>query len=762
MDNNLPSKEVQDALKNLFDHFEREDKPTRERLLRIYRQLKFYWQGFLRIWYDEVAHDWRVWDQIQEDVDDQNEYYDKPINVFRAYLESIIAALSVTTPKPICFPDDAENALDITTARAGDKIGQLIHNHNDGDLKWIHGLYVMCTEGMVAAYHYPKESKEYGTYEEDEFETVNENAYVCPNCGNKTPDYKSLCPECDTVIPSYQQPEEVSYERKIGTKSTNKVRQCLEVYGGTYVKTPLYACKQEDMPYLQFFYETHYSEVMARYEHLRGSRKEMLDLKSTGLYDEYEAYARLSPQYFGDFPTNTITMRNGWFRPCSYYVLEQTQCKLLEEKYPEGVKVVFANTMFAEAYPECLDDRWTLTHNPLSDYLQFDPLGMLLTSVQDITNDLISLIQQTVEHGIPESFADPTVLDFDAYRQKEVTPGGISPAKPQPGRDLAQGFHTIKTTTLGTEVLPWAERVQGLGQLASGALPSLFGGSSRAGSETAAEYSMSRAQALQRLQTPWKMLCRWWREIYSKMIPAYINDMLDDERMVVKNKDGGFINIMIRTSELEGKIGKYELDVDDKLPMSWSQQRDVVMQILNAGNPELMAAMLSPDNLQMVRESLGLTDMVIPGEDDRNKQFEEIRQLINSAPIKIPPSPELVQMAQMGQQVPPEMMQEQEFPSVDIEPDVDDHNIHAQICRRWLVSDAGRLCKVENPEGYKNVLLHLRQHMQEIQMSMPPPQETGQQQPNPSGKNQGALKQNNPNNATGDQDARSANFGSIQ
>ena len=42
--------------------------------------------------------------------------------------------------------------------------------------------------------------------------------------------------------------------------------------------------------------------------------------------------------------------------------------------------------------------------------------------------------------------------------------------------------------------------------------------------------------------------------------------------------------------------------------------------------------------------------------------------------------------------------------------DVDNHPLESDICRRWLVSDAGRLAKIENPMGYKNVLLHMKMH----------------------------------------------------
>jgi len=59
-----------------------------------------------------------------------------------------------------------------------------------------------------------------------------------------------------------------------------------------------------------------------------------------------------------------------------------------------------------------------------------------------------------------------------------------------------------------------------------------------------------------------------------------------------------------------------------------------------------------------------------------------------------------------------------ELPSVEIEPDVDNHPIHIRMCKAWLVSEAGRLAKIENPDGYKNVLLHLKAHQEYEAMMM--------------------------------------------
>ena len=182
------SERIETLLKQIIEHFDIEDRAVRERQVRQWRQLKLYWDGFQRVWYSQVAHDWRVWGAQQTDeLASEQEYYDKPVNIYRAYLESIIAALSITIPGVKCAPDDAENALDMMTAKAGDKIAELIYKHNDVSLLWLHALFVYCTEGLVGCYNYTKEDEDYGTVKVDKYDTVDEEVdnYYCPECASK-------------------------------------------------------------------------------------------------------------------------------------------------------------------------------------------------------------------------------------------------------------------------------------------------------------------------------------------------------------------------------------------------------------------------------------------------------------------------------------------------------------------------------------------------------------------------------------------------
>jgi hypothetical protein len=756
MSKNIPEDNIQRLLKEVVDHFDKEDMAVRERQIRTWRRLKLFWEGFQKAWYSEVAHDWRIWDETEGDDTDQS-YYDKPINVFRAYLESIIAALSVTVPPIKCFPDDADSTLDLSTARAGDKIAQLVYRHNDVPLLWLHALFIYCTEGMVACYSYPKSDEKYGTYEKKQTETVDEeHQYTrCPECGFEINDEmispemqpqldalkakanlnrdkyapddediliqdelqnneEDLCPACLMQIAPELVRETLVVTRLVGVTQEPKTRICLEAYGGLYVKVANYAMKQADTPYLIYAYETHYALAIERYAHLHG--KNALTAKkiasATGPRDPYEQWGRLSPQYQGEYPLNTVTIRNCWLRPSAFNILgAKEDVDLLKKKYPNGAKVVLVNDEFAEACNEDLDDCWTLTHNPLSDYIHFDPLGLLLVSIQEITNDLISLILQTIEHGIGQTFADPGVLNFNAYRQMESTPGGIYEATPKSGKSIGDAFHEVKTANLSPEVMPFAQNIQTLAQLVSGALPSLFGGAV-AGGGTASEYSMSRAQALQRLQNTWKMLTTWWKQIFGKAIPMFIEETHEDERDVQRRKDGSFVNVFIRKAEMEGKIGKVELEANENLPMTWSQQKDIIMQLLQSANPEILAILGSPENLPVIREAIGLTDFFVPGEADVEATYDDIKLLLNSEPIPT------------GDPMMPEM------PSIEVDQDYSDPEIGFEIVRKWVRSEAGRQAKIDNEPGYRNVLLYGKMYqmlqqqrmMQQMMMQGAPPE----------------------------------------
>ena len=732
--------ETKRLLKTVVDHFDQEDRAVRERQLRYCRRLKLYWNNFSQIYWSETARDYRIFNGGNEQygADGDQDYYDRPVNIFKALLETVIAALSIDIPGVSCAPDNADNPDDLSTAKAGDKIAELLYKHNDVVFFWLHALYIHMTEGMVAAYQYEKEDKEYGSYKEKKYKDEEVEAYVCPECGEQIPDEilstaqenkfapddddillddtlaeeEAVCPECASALNPNLQKSKLIIPRFVGMTDKPKSRICLDIYGQLYVKIANYAKKQSDTPYLIWSYETHYANALEMYKDLWEDMPQG-GWSNIGINDPNEQYARLNPQYRNMTPEEQVTIKNAWLRPAAFNILNEEDSKKLHRKFPGGAKVGMVNDIVADGCNEALDDCWTLTRNPMHDFLVHDPTGDGITNIQDITNDLISLTLQTIEHGIEQTWADPSVVNFEAQSQIEAQPGTITPTKTQGGAsNISQAFFSTKAASLSPEIFQFYQIIQQLGQFISAAMPSIFGGSQESGSSrTASEYAMSRSASLQRLQITWKMLTIWWKSIFGKAIPAYIKLLKEDERFVVKNDAGNFENVWIRLAEIKGKIGSVELEAADKIPISDEQKAEMVMRLMELNNQEIIEALASPENLPFIRKIVQMPEFKLPGEDDRQKQYEEIQELTadGAEPEIIPVSPieNAISMKTTGQPAQP-----QEFASIRPEIDVDDHEVEAAICRSWLISSAGRLAKVENELGYKNVLLHMKEHLQ--------------------------------------------------
>lgn len=742
------SEELQSAFKSIIDEFVTDERPVRERQIRIWKKLALYWDGFQKTWWDETAHDYRTFNSdIQQSVNlNDSSYYDRPINVFQAYLSTIIAALSSSVPPVKCTPDDADNPDDITTAKGGSKIAELIYKHNDASLLWVKALWTYCLQGMIAAYSRTECDDKFGSvdvdnYEDDEQEIARK---ICPNCGkelvgqeldlatnlalneedefdpssddvdiqglnSEDPESKVTCPQCLMLVDPEIRKDKFVVERFVGKTKQPKSRQLIEILGGLYVFIPNYAKNQEDSPILGYMREEHYSNIYEKYPHLAKENFRSNKLATASGNEAYERWGRLSNQYLGEYPLATPTLGSWWLRPRTYWMIPDDNLrKEAERKFPFGVRLDFVNEVFAAAYAEDLDDHWTIISNPTSNYVHYDPLGLLLTSVQEITSDLISLTLQTIEHGIGQTFADPSVLNFEQYSQTQAMPGAVYPAKAKTGRALNDAFYQISTASLGREVEPFGEKINELGQFVSGALPSLFGGAGSPSQRTASQQALSRNQALQRLQTIWKMINSFWEKIFGKVIPAYIKNMLDDEN-IVREFHGTFVNDTIKRAQLNGKLGQITVESSDQLPQTWAQIRDIVMQLMASNNPLVLQALADPVNIGTLKEALGLLDFEIPGENDREKQYQEIKLLLQSEPIQQPNQlgPQLGQ--QQGQQ------QGQMLPSIMPEFLVDNHKVEADICRDWLVSESGQIAKIENRPGYENVVAHLQIHIQMLQ-----------------------------------------------
>ncbi len=744
-----------EAIKNIIDDFENDERVVRDRQIRDWKRLELMWYGFTNFYWDYVAHDWRIFGT--SDSDEQSANYDKNINVFRAYGETIIAALSATVPPIKALPDDADNVNDVLTAKAGSKIAELCYTQVNAPLLWVRILFTYYLQGLVASYNWTDEDKTYGVVNlpDEKEEEVDGEQTICSSCGavlqerelsDKLLDQESnefdpddddvilhdlissgqastLCPECLNMMDPELKKTNIIVTRLIGNKATPKSRQRVEINGGLYVRVPNWARSQEQCPYLFYDYETHFSTLYEEYPELWEIFKDIDNgkMNSADGNNLYERWGRLNPQYRGDYPRDCPTVKHRWIRKSAFNSLQDEKlAKKLKKKFPDGCYTCLVNDEYLFSCNENMDDHWTLMINPLSNSITYDPLGTLETAIQEITTNLLSLELQCIEHSVPITFFNPKFLNSEQFRNTEVAPGGMYMTKTiGENRNISDGFHSLQTATVSPELAPFGAKINEMGQFVVGAMPQVWGGTSDNSSRTASQYAMQRNGAQVRLSAlTGRTVNTFWKTIWSKVIPAYMKNMLEDERIVKPGLNGSFIQTTIKRSQMEGKIGDYYLEAPEGLPQSLDQVRETVKEMFQSGNQQLISILSTPENLPYINTMFGLTDIVIPGEKDREKQNEEIQLLIQAGPI---PSGQVNLMT--GQ------MDEQ--PSVMPEFEVDNHQIEAEICRDWLVGEKGRQCKSENEPGYRNVLLHLKIHMQMFQMLSGPPATSGQTQAQP-------------------------------
>lgn len=721
---------IDELLRELMKKAEEEDIDLRYNMLRNCKRNDLYFNNIQKIFYDDVAKDVKSLDTVREELNLDSLDDIKTVNIYRAFAESLIAAATVAAPNVEFTPDDAEDPNDIETAEAYTKISELVSRHNHGPLMLIKASTILFNCGTIAGFNYYKKDPSYGVTTKPKTTVQNQkpvNDLRCANCNalldsglpvNAQPQQPMTCPNCGTTAAPVAFPRIELVDEVTEWEDTPKGRSGFDIFGPTHAKVSLYARKQETCGYLILRLEDH----IAKFKSVYKDHKYKIKAGGGDTY-LYERWSRIPIEYQGVIPKDITTARTAWFRPWYYNLIEQDEdIDILNEEFPDGCMVTIIGDTVVDKQHEKLDDRWTLSFDPRSNFVHGEPPGNALIPMQDSETDIFNLGMQSIEYGIPETFVNPRTLNLAAYAKQRNTPGMMTHALPPgPDKGLADGFHTIKAATMSNEYTSFAGTINTKAQFVTGAFPSLFGGAMQAGSQTATEYTESRSRALQRLQLTWQMLSVFWNSLIYKCVRDYATNLREDEQFA-KKENGTFINIWIRMSSLSGKVGEVEPEINGQLPQSWSQKKDFFMSLITLQNPEIGTILLHPNNSENIKLITGMPDFYIPGENDRNKQYAEYYELSQGEVIQ-PGQPQQNQQQPGSMQDPtsgltpgqagmiqPPQQQGPPQPSVPVDIDVDDHIVHMLVLKNILVSTQGMQLYRDNPAGYTNCIAHYRQH----------------------------------------------------
>lgn len=706
-DKNELSKELQDALIDIFKEYEKEDKEIRGAQVREWKKHEEFWRGVQYLFWSAKDDTWRSavdvnWgDSDSDELDSLGSNYDYVINIFRGHGEAIIAALAAQIPALRFVPDDADDADDLITAKTYDKIGDLIQRHNKVKILALRAFWYLYLNGIVAGYVYKDSDFKYGSYKIPEFDSEEQEvqSLICPSCDYKFEGFDSMeetpselqCPECNEVVKPKAKKDVQSVPVNKGYKELPKTRVKIDLFGGLQVKVSHYARSQDECNYLILYTDPPKETAIEEYP----------DLEDDIWNEHVESFDRFSRTDY-TFPTdpeteqkNLVTVYKCWMRPLAFNRCKDIKKrKKLKELFPSGVKleVVGKNKKFGRATEEDLDDRWRIGQAGLAPFIHADPICKPVISVQEMRNTLANLTIETIEHGIPAIFADPRVVNFDEYSKFEADPGCIyKTLAARPNGSIGEGFYETPRAQLGKEVPTFGKQLDADAQFVLGSFPSVFGGPQGRDRATLGEYQQSRQVALQRLQITWQFFVDWFKVLIENAVRLYVDTIVEDERFVVQ-QNNNYINVWIRQEELNGKVGGCESEADSSFPVSLAQKKAILMELMEMNNEYINAALYTPENAEILQSVLALNEMHLPGEDQRFKQMMEIKALISSEPV------------------------DEVTPSVLPDPDIDDAAVHIATCRAFAVSPNGQDIKRTNPAGYQNLILHMKMHIMELKI----------------------------------------------
>jgi hypothetical protein len=160
----------------------------------------------------------------------------------------------------------------------------------------------------------------------------------------------------------------------------------------------------------------------------------------------------------------------------------------------------------------------------------------------------------------------------------------------------------------------------------------------------------------------------------------------------------------------------------------------VLQQLMTNPDPTIQAALREPANLGFVKSLVGLSELVVPGDDARNKQLREIQALLTAGLLLAPQAPLAGDVAAFDNPIHagPDALTGPgktggavggDFglggitsvplvsrSTVPVDELLDDHATEFEECKRWASSDAGQIARAQNPAGFANVRAHAAEH----------------------------------------------------
>ena len=650
-----------------------------------------------------------------------NGVYDYTQNIYRGYCRKLEAVLGTRIPNAVAVPNDPSDEKDIQAARAANNAALYIREQCELQVQVLWLVFSLFNFGTSFwTIEWVEDGDKYGWKSVEQL--AEEPAAIgggmaCPQCGASSDG--DSCPDCGSAMSDgmYQDPTPISVPGQLPPKRIAKGALEINILDGSEVSVPLDTDGRKgvnECGWIRREYEKPKAKLLQKYNGEDGR----VDLREA-IKDGDNAFESESASLqYGESVRSAMASPIGVVRPkrenrwgvieedwttAQYELMEEKQAReLIKKNFPNGIRITAVKGHVIDLDDRKLIDHWQECQPEPTSRIMCEPLGDDWVVTQDLLNNILNQCNETIERSNDPRFADPTRVDLDAWLRRRDNPGDLIPAVRPPGGSLNDLISQQTTVTFSEQIPPFRQQVEETSRETSGLLDIIWGGDTS--DPTARQSELKTNAAIRQLSVIWVMIGKSLERVYEKgcKLLAENEDGVLAFSKQKQNEYGKFDSITVAIEDLKG--GNFHFEADEAIPMTWGQQRDLLMWMLDKPAEILKAWGLDdPLNIHEFKELLGMPGMKVPHLDARDKGMDIIGKLLQEPAQAGPPDP------QTGAPGPKQS---------SIQPDwEDDNKFLADLAKSYLTTNFE--LKDSNPDGYENIQLYGQ--AQEKLANVPPP-----------------------------------------
>ena len=652
----------------------------------------FYWRNIFDAYWSDLQFTWlQGGGPGSTGVDDNATGLSYPLNIYQAQGRGYMKIVGHVPQLHFTASGDASTSYRI--AEGANCLKDEIEAQNDvaelaqdfARIAWTSGRYGIYTRWVA-------DGARFGYYDEDEVDEAPEGI----GGGSTPPKKKPRKPKGGVVMTICDVP---------------------------WLKPPIEARNQHEYSFLIYSDEIQLEAAKALYPHIATKIQAGEPGPAEFIFDRTTRIALVQGLHLVSQMAEAVhelpTIQCVWIRQAMFAsIADKEEREWFEDNYPDGAKVVFVGTEYAESCNESMDDHWSVGHAVRGHGQATPSYGFSMLTMQDAFSDAFDLEMETHMRAIPAMWLDPSVFDLPAYSREQARPGAAYPMKHDidPAINPQQHAFVEPQVQVSAQLMNLRTWITSDGSAAITGIAPAARGEADESNTTLGGISILRAASRGEAGTSFMGFVQAYSRAIEQgvRIAAKYKMAESDSSGMLSVSNQGKPDILVDLVAL--RMGRFwaEMDTDQTYPATFEEQQlSLTALVMSAAQGDTLAQeqLKNPSNAEVLNKLRGIPWLRSLTAEIGVKVQQNIDGLLTE-----PPQPNLpvVQQYQQvtvmalaqGQPAPPEPTPYQLYTSSRKPSPLDNATAEMVFYTSWVSSPKGQYVKQENPPGFLNVELY--------------------------------------------------------